>query len=770
MARQNIVCILLATSAVNLGLVGVGGARAEPPSTQVQGDVRVDADVIRSYFHSGTGGELDAAAINTALETLYATNFFSDVQIVRSSTGVRIKVSENPIIARIAFEGNKAINDKQLKSLIGSKENGPLSRPLVQADIQNILAAYHRHGRLNVQITPQTIRKKSGVVDLIFAIAEGERTGIRAIQFIGNGAFAASQLKTIIKSGETNWLSFILENDFYDQEKAEADCASLQYFYRTHGYPDAQVTVSMPQYDARKNGLLLTFHVNEGALYRIGDVAVTTVHPTEAAMLKKLVETHNGDRFNADAIDRTVNAMLMALARRGDPFIAVNPRAQRRADHHTIDLTYEITPGPRVYVERIEIHGNKKTRDDVIRREITLGEGSPYNRALAGLSERHLKQLGFFKTVKFTQKPGSAPDRVVLDVDVQEDDTGVFTIAGGYSDTNGAIASVSVGDRNAVGSGDSVKLSVDYGQYMKGFNAEFSESYPFGQHLPVGINLFAKQSDANTNQAYTSTVYGGQVSVTTPLSDHLGLQWRYGLSNQSLALDPSLGTASLPVQQAAAAGPMWVSSVGSTVTYSTLDDPRHPTQGFQAQINNDVAGLGGDVKFLRNTDDLKYYQPVAADITGLSRAQTGYITPWGSQNLPLLNGFFGGPQLVRGFAPNGFGPRDITPGTTMDNLGGNAYWALSQEFQAPVPMMPSEFQLKAAIFADAGSLWGTGASNYGPALSQSLVSNSQAIRSSVGAGLIWDSILGPLRVDYAYPLTKGPYDITQRLHFGFGAF
>ena len=769
MLRQRVsaVAVTLASAA---WLIGVGGVAAPSPALTVMGNAHVGTDVIRSYFRAGPGGAIDEAEISAAVKALYATGLFSDVRVARTPAGLRVTVVENPTLARIAFEGNKALADKQLKSFVHSQAGGPLSRPLVHDDVERILAVYRRQGRLNAHVDPQTIRGKNGTVSLVFAIKEGGRTGISDIRFSGNTAFSSNKLKGVVKSGETNLLSRLLNNDIYDPEKAEADCDLLRRFYRAHGYPDAQASLSVPQYDESKKGLIVTFKLEEGPLYRLGTVGVAShVAAVNSGELNNLVKLRRSDVFNADAIDKTVEAMSMDLARRGEPFTTVKATTEK-THSHTINVGFAIEPGPRTYVERIEIHGNKKTQDKVIRREIAFDEGGPYNPALVQLSERRLKRLGYFKSVKFSRKNSSAPDdRVVVDVAVKEQDTGLFTVSGGYSDTAGAIANVTIGDRNLLGSGESAKLSVDYGQYAKGFNFAFSEPYPLGEHLPVGVNLFANESDSNSNQAYTSTVYGGKVGVTTPLNDQLGLEWHYGLSNQSLALDPSLGTASLPVQQAAAAGPMWVSAIGSTLSYNTLDDPRHPTAGLSAVVNSDVAGLGGDVKFLRNTDDVKFYQPVTADVISLSRAQTGYIAPWGGQNLPLLNGFFGGPQLVRGFAPNGFGPRDITPGTTMDNVGGNAYWALSQEFQAPIPMLPPAFQLKAAVFADAGSLWGTGVSNYGPALSQSL-NNSQAIRSSFGVGLIWDSILGPLRIDYAYPLTKGPYDVTQRLHFGYGPF
>jgi outer membrane protein insertion porin family len=748
-------------------------AHAEDPAIVITGNRHVDAEVIKSRFQlKKNNAEPGAEDLDGAVKALYSTHLFSNVKIWRSGSTIHVEVTENPVIARLALEGNKAVKDKDLKPLLKSKEGEPLSTALIHDDIELMLELYHRRGRFNAHIVPKTIETKDRGVSLVYEISEGERTGIRSITFLGNHAFAADRLRSVIKTGQTNVLSVLLDNDFYDPDKVETDRDLLSRFYRAHGYADVRIVSARPEYDNRKKLLALTFTIEEGPRYSLGTVAVKSDVPgVPADEMGPLLETSAGNLYNADAIDRSAETILAKLAGRGEPFVNVRPEFERIPDRQKINLVYRLEPGARAYVERIEIHGNRKTRDSVIRREIGLVEGAPYNRALVKLSERRLKKLGFFKSVKFDQRNGSAPDRVILDLTVEEQDTGEFTIAGGYSDVDGFVANVSVGDRNLFGRGESAKVSVEYGQYVKGFDVGFSEPYLFGQKVALGLNLFAQQRDANSNQSYTSTVFGGRVGLGAPITDQFGMNLHYGLTRQSLVLDPALGVASIPVQQAAAAGPQWVSTVGTTATYNTLDDDRHPTSGLSTSATNDVAGFGGDVKFLRNTDDLRYYQPLGEYVTSLTRAQTGYITPWGGQTLPLLNGFFGGPTLVRGFAPNGFGPRAITPGTTMDNLGGNVYWATSQELQAPLPFVPSEFALKGAVFADAGSLWRTSAAGFGPALSQSLqVNNSHAIRSAMGAGLIWDSILGPLRVDYAYPLTKGPYDITQRLHFGFGMF
>jgi outer membrane protein insertion porin family len=448
------------------------------------------------------------------------------------------------------------------------------------------------------------------------------------------------------------------------------------------------------------------------------------------------------------------------------------PRAPGAAGPGIMNIVYTIDQGKRLYVERVQIRGNTKTKDDVIRREFDFGEGDAYNRALVDRAERRLKALGYFKSVKITQDPGSAPDRVVLNVDVQEQDTGDFSISGGYSTVTGMMAEVTVSDRNLLGTGYAGKISVTVGQYADGFDVGLTDPYFLGQRMPAGVEVFANETLGNVNQSFNSTVYGAKLSLGTPLNDQLGVTWNYSIYNQAVTLDPSEGMSSLPIQQAAAAGPTWVSSIGPTVTYSTLDDPKNPTSGVRMQTSNEFAGLGGAAKFAKTTEDVSFYHPIVGDVVGMVRGQGGYVTPYGGTQLPLLDNFFGGPQLIRGFAPNGFGPRDITPGTTQDNVGGNIYWTSSAELEAPVPGVPADANLKALAFTDVGSLWATGssASSLASLSPSQQITNSKGLRASMGVGLVWNSPFGPLQVDYAYPVLTQPGDVTQRLNFTAGAF
>ena len=739
----------------------------------VAGNRHVDAQMIRSHFHAAADGRLDAGALDAALKSLYATGLFQDVKISQAGDHVLVTVAENPGIARLAFEGNKKIKDDDLKKALQSKDGGPLSRAIVHGDVEHIIELYRQRGYFDVLVEPKTIDAKQDRVNLVFEIKEGDRLAVKVIRFVGNNAYAQNKLKSVIKTGSTNFLSSLLDNDGYDADRIEGDLDLIHRFYLAHGYADARVR-SASTYEADKKGVVVTFTVEEGQQYRLGRVDIeSSVTSIDGAALRQYLRTQPGEIYDAEAVNKTVDAVAVELAKRGKPFAAVVARSERLLERRMVNLVYTIGDGKRLYVERIDIHGNSRTRDDVIRREFDFGEGDAYNRALTDRAERRLKGLGYFKSIKINTQPGSAPDRIVLDVAVEEDKTGSFSVMGGYSSADGAEVTISIGDKNFLGTGDIAKASLTYGEYARGFDLSFTDPYALGPRLSLGVDLFGKETFAGPYQSYDSTFYGAKVSVGAPLNDQLGMQWTYSIYNQGLTLDPAVGTASLPIQQAAQRGPMWVSSAGTGVTYSTLDNPKIPTDGIRTQFNNEFAGLGGAAKFARTTDDVRYYHEIVGDVVGMVRAQGGYVTPWGGQQLPLLDGFFGGPQLVRGFAPNGFGPRDITPGTTQDNIGGNVYWTTSAELQAPMPLVPADAQLKIALFSDAGSLWATNASSAASLASLSpsqQIANSSAIRASVGASVIWDSPFGALRVDYAYPVAKQSYDVTQRLNFSAGAF
>ena len=740
----------------------------------VQGNRRIDAETVRSYFHAGPDGRLDEAARDAGLKALLATGLFDKVTIERAGERLVVHLAEAPVLDRVAFEGNKKIQDKQLTAIIESKPRGTLQRAMVQADVGHIIEAYRHAGRDDVGVVPQIINRGNDRVDLVYVVTEGAKTTVRQINFVGNQVFGKRQLAAVIKTSATNMLSFLTGGDEYDPDRIEADREQLRLYYRSKGYADASVASAKAEYDPAIHGFTLTFSIDEGPLYHFGDVnIVCNVPGLDGEKLRRLLVARSGAVFDGNALDKTSEVLAIELAKLGFPFAQALPRTSRDAAAKRVDVTFTIDQGPRTYIERIDIHGNMRTRGYVIRREFDIAEGDAYNKALIDRAERRLKNLNYFKTVKISAKAGSAADRVVLDVEVAEQSTGEFTISGGYSTTDGLLAEVKLGDSNFLGTGYALKSSLSYGQYARGVDLSASDPYFLGTRVAAGIDVYYKQNVFSPYQSYGSDVYGATLQFGTPLTEQIGVQWRYSLYNQSVTLDPASLTAapSLPIQQAALAGPQWVSSIGDTVTYSTLDNNKSPTDGIKSQLSQDLAGLGGDVKFLRTTEDMRYYHSINDDVVALVRGQGGYVTGWGGQQAPLLNNFFGGPTLVRVFAPNGFGPRGLTPGTTMDNVGGSMYWASTLEFQSAIPGVPKEYGLKAAAFVDAGSVFNYGGPTTFPGSTQSLqVANSNIVRSSVGVGLVWDSPFGALGVNYAVPLSKAAYDVVQPLNFTAGGF
>jgi outer membrane protein insertion porin family len=760
-----------------LGLVSAPAAAAEAPSRDVitvQGNRRIDADTVRSYFHPAPDGRFDDAARDAALKALLATGLFDNVTIERGGERLVVHVSEAPVLDRVAFEGNKKIKDTELSAVVQSKPRGALQRAMVQADVGRIIEAYRHVGRDDVGVVPQIISRGEDRVDLVYVVTEGTKTTVRQINFVGNRMFGKRQLAAVIKTSATNVLSFLIGGDVYDPDRVAEDREQLRTYYRSKGYADASVTSASAEYDPAMKGFTLTFSIDEGPLYHFGEINVVSDVPgLDSDKLRRLLLARPGAVFDGTALDKTSEVLAIELAKLGYPFAQALPRTTRDADARRVAVAFVIEQGPRTYIERIEIHGNTRTRDYVIRREFDIAEGDPYNKTLIDRAERRLKNLNYFKSVKISRLPGSVADRVVLDVEVVDQSTGDFSIAGGYSTTDGFLGEVKVGDRNFLGTGKTVNASLTYGQYARGVDLSASEPYFLGSRVSAGIELYGRQNQASPYQSYGSDIYGATMQFGTPLTEQLGAQWRYSIYNQNVTLDPaSLAAApSLPIQQAALAGPQWVSAVGSTVTYNTLDNTKSPTSGFKSQLTQDLAGLGGDVKFLRTTEDLRYYHPINDDVVSLVRAQGGYVTGWGGQQVPLINSFFGGPTMVRGFAPNGFGPRDLTPGTTMDNVGGSMYWATTAELQSNIPGVPQEYGLRATAFVDAGSVFRYSGPTTFPGSTQSLqLANSNVVRSSVGAGLTWASPFGALTVDYAVPLTKAAYDVVQPLRFSAGGF
>ena len=824
-----IASFVLAGVVLNLAAVSLTAGVAYSQTVDsiiVEGNRRVEAATIRSYFKAGPGGHLNAQILDDGYKALYATGLFQDVRISQSGGRIVVGVLENPVINRIAFEGNRKVRDEQLKGEIQSKERGTLSRPLVQSDVQRLVEVYRRGGRFDIHIEPKIIELPNSRVDLVFEISEGQKTDIKTILFVGNRAYSSYRLKDEIKTAQTGFFAFLQTTNIYDPDRIEADRELLRRFYLKHGYIDVRVVSAVGVYDPGQNGFVVTFTIEEGQQYRIGNIDVRSTIPTlDPRLVRTRLRMSGGDVYNAEAIEKTVEDMTIEAAKQGFAFATVRPGADRNPQALTINLVFTVDEGQRAYIERINIRGNSKTRDYVIRREFDVAEGDAYNRALINRAERRLKNLNFFKNVKITSEPGSAPDRVVVNVDVEEQSTGEISLAGGYSTSDGPLAEASIGERNLFGLGLASKISVSYGQYSKGAAFSFVEPYLLGYRLALGVDIYGKQQLPTHYISYQTDTLGAGLRLGVALREDLSLQMRYSIYRQEIVLPNALhdcnninpdfintfptpsafnngnpattfpglagtgtanvncffnGEASLPVKVELLNGPVITSLVGSTLLYNTVDDNRNPTSGIAASLTQDVAGAGGDVRFLRESADFRRYYEVINDVVGVVHLQAGTISGFGNQSVDfgqlgangvrMLDHFQMGPNLVRGFAPAGIGPRDLTFGTTNDAIGGSHFWGASVEFQAPLFFTPKDFGLKVAAYVDSGSLWNYVGPTSLPLTGETMTpsSNSMFVNSSAGVGMLWASPFGPIRFDLAYPITKRSYDRTQIFRFSGG--
>jgi outer membrane protein insertion porin family len=801
-------------------------------SIVVEGNRRVEANTIRSYFKPGPDGRIGAFQIDEGYKSLMATGLFQDVRIQTTGGRIVVNVAENPVINRIAFEGNSRVKDDQLKLEIQSRERGTLSRAVVQSDVQRIVEVYRRSGRYDIRVNPVIIDLPNSRVDLVFEVNEGGRTNIRTVEFVGNRAYSGFRLKEVIRTAESGLLPFLQSTNIYDPDRIEADRELLRRFYLKHGYIDVRVMPPVVEFDPGERGFVIKFVIEEGERFRVGTVDVrSSVRALDPSLVRSRLRVSPGEVFNTEAVEKTVEDMTIEAARQGFAFVQVRPRADRDSQSRTVNIAFAIEDGSRVYIEQINIRGNVRTRDHVIRREFDVAEGDPYNRALIARAERRLKNLSYFKEVKINTEPGSAPDRVVINVVLEEQSTGEFSVAGGYSTADGFMGEVSIGERNLLGLGLYAKAAIQYGQNASGYQLSFVEPYLLGYRVAWGLDLSSKVQKSTQFTSYETRTIGGSTRFGFALREDLSLQLRYSIFQQKVTLPDVLkncnnlapdfvntfptpdkvnnpfvppvgatqtdcfadGEASLAVRRELTQGPVLTSLVGYDLSYNTLDNNRNPTSGLLATLRQDFAGVGGDVNYLRTTATVKSYYEVLPDVIGLLNLQGGIINGFGGRalkdegvNLRMLDHFQMGPQLVRGFAPSGIGPRDLTQfnfnGTPGDALGGSMYWGASLEFQTPIYFLPKDAGVKFAVFADAGSLWNYKGPLSFPATGEFIsgsicnpvpatgcpLDNAMHIRTAVGAGILWASPFGPIRFDFAVPLTKESYDRKQFFRFGGG--
>lgn len=728
----------------------------------VRGASRVGEEAVRSNITIRPGQSFSAGDIDASVKQLYATGYFSDVHMSVSGSTLVVSVKENLLINAVVFNGNRKIKDDKLQGMVRTHAAGPYDEAQVQADVKTIKDAYAAIGRNNVQVTTQTANIAPGRINLAFVINEGERTEIEAINFTGNHAYSDSRLDAVISTKKTNFLSFLTRKDVYSPERQHADEDALRQFYYNHGYADFRIISSDATFNEQTNKYTLNFNVDEGQRYTYGNInVVSTVEGINADELRGLVITRQGDTYSARDIQKSIEAISKRVASAGYPFARVTPRGNRDFSSHTIGVEYLVDQGERAYVERIEIHGNTRTRDFVIRREFDINEGDAFNQEMITRAKRRLDALGYFSSVNISTAPGSAPDRVVIIVNVEDQPTGSFGIGAGYAVGNngGIIIEASIEEKNFLGRGQYIRVAVGAGtQGNRTYNISFTEPYFLGYRLAAGFDLFKNQTASDDFYDYSEE--GGSLRVTAPITDNLGTTLRYNYKHLDYSGTGDFRTNLSPAYlNLVENGPWTQSSVSQTFTYNTLDDPSLPREGILAKLTQEFAGLGGDSDFYKISAKARYVHMLSdeLDIIGMVTVGGGWVTPTNG-DLNVFDQFMVGGREIRGFQTAGIGPR-----TSFDNpLGGTTYFTASAEASIPLPGIPQDIGLRGAVFADAGTLYGNKAQLFGGPIE----GENASLRASLGAGIVWSSPFGVVRVDYGFPVLKESFDQIQHFRFG----
>jgi outer membrane protein insertion porin family len=726
---------------------------------EVQGAQRIEPDSVLSYLLLRQGQPYDAAMADRSLKVLFDTGLFADVRLDWDGETLTVRVVENPILNQVVYEGNSALSEADLNKEVVVRPRMVFTRARVQADVGRIIELYRRAGRFAATVEPKIIQRPQNRVDLVFEINEGPTTGVAAINFIGNRVFSDSDLREQIVTTTSAWWKFLSTNDNYDPDRLTFDREQLRRFYLARGYADFRVVSAAAELTPDRREFYITFTVDEGELYRFGKIDVESqIRDLDPALLRPLLLTKAGEVYDATQIDKSIEALTYAAGTRGFVFIDITPRVVRNATTRTIDLTFSIAEAPRVYVERINIVGNSRTRDEVIRREFRLAEGDAFNRVLADRSRTRIRALGFFSDVTIREDPGTAPDRTALTVTVAEQPTGELALGAGYSSQQGLLLDFSYTERNLFGRGQFLRTSVSIGTFQKNYDFRFTEPFFLGRPLAAGLLVYKVITDFSQQIGYISSVTAVGAQLGFPVSEFGRLSPHYNY--QYTDISPVFG-ASLAVQLAA--GAYSASSVGYTYTYDTRDDIIRPTKGWNFALSQDIAGLKGDLKYLRSVTGLEYWHPFFFNLVGEAAFTAGYVTAYGGQTIPINERFFKGGPSFRGFRIAGVGPRD-----TIGNaaLGGQAFAIGTYQVRLP-QILPQDYGITLSAFSDFGTL-GLIRGTQQICNGSLCIRDDLALRATAGIAINWRSPFGPVEIDLGQPIVMQSYDKPEAIRFSAG--
>jgi outer membrane protein insertion porin family len=735
---------------------------------RVEGTQRIEVGTVISYLTVKPGDPFDPAQEDASLKNLFATGLFADVTLRRDGSTLIVLVAENPIVNKIAFEGNKKLESDKLTDEIQIKPRTVYTRTRVQADVDRILELYRRAGRYSAHVEPKVVVLDQNRVDLVFEIDEGPRTPVSRINFVGNHAFDGDDLRDAILTKEAIWWRFLTSNDSYDPDRLQYDKELIRRFYLSHGYADFRVVSAVAELTPNRQDFFITFTVDEGDSYNFGKIDIRgELKGLDTSTLNDYLLTHEGEVYDAQKIEDTVVALSQAVTQQHYAFVDVRPEFTKNRDTHTVDITYDVSEGPRVFVERINIAGNETTIDEVIRREIKLAEGDAFNQDLLKKSEQNLKDLDYFDKVNLTNVPGSEPDKTIVNAKLTEKSTGEVSVGAGYSGYNGVFAQFNIRQRDLFGEGKDLSFGAEISNYYQQLNISYTQPYLLGRDIAAGFDIVRTVQDYTQNYTYDQERTGFVLRAGYALSDNLRQSLNYSFfANQITNIQSN---ASIYIIEDR--GLRFTSQVGQSIIYDRRDSRVDTTKGYVLTLQTNLAGLGGTNHFFQAIAKAQYYYPLADGWILDARIQAGDVIGIG-EPVNIESRFFIGGDDLRGFRIAGIGPRDVQ---THDPLGGDYYYTGSLETSIPLGL-PKEYGIKAYGFSDFGALGGIQESttpftyngiNYTP--NPNGIFQSFALRASAGIGVSWKSPFGLVRVNIAYPFLKQTLDKGQVLNFNFGS-
>ncbi len=723
---------------------------------RVVGAQRIEAETVKSHLQLVEGNRFDRTAIRESLKALYDTGFFKDVSLVREGSTLVVRVVENPMVNEVNFEGNEAFGQEELEKMVHVKSRAIYNRAEVERDLAALRQGYRIKGlflaKIDVEITPL----ENNQIDLVYRIREGEKSKVREVRIIGNQGLSEKKLREDLLIQPTDWLSWYTEKDTYDREKLLYDQAQLRNTYLDNGYVRVRVDSSVAELTPDRGAFVVTHTVHEGKRYRIGSVNIEgDFNELPQSRLNEALTFKAGEWYSRKKIRKSIEKLTDLIGDFGYAFLEVRPKSAINDEAENVDIVLSINKGRRVYVNRIEVSGNTRTRDNVIRRALTMTEGDRFSASRVRKAKKRLESLNFFETVEITTPSTDNAEQVDVDIKVEEKSTGTFSIGAGYSSQDAFIGTASISQNNFLGKGQRLVLSASLAGSRNEYNISFTEPYFMGKRLSAGFDLYNQYTERTSWSSFKQETFGGALRLGFPISNHLGDTITYRFAH--VEIDDIGDSPSLALQAQADQSPYLQSMISNTLLWNDIDSPIFPTKGRKHRLTTDFSGVGGDVTFARLLTEHQVYVPLSDDSLWVGHLKLrGGVTDGLGDDVPVFERFYlGGSRSVRGFDRSGIGPRtqDLHP------FGGTHFEQINAELMFPLPGLEDR-GVRGLIFSDAGYLgdWD---------LPPDII-HSGGIRVSAGVGVYWNSPFGPMRFTLGSPLVKEDTDDVRTFDFTMG--